>query len=291
MSNHTLLDHIVSQTRQNVELLMSHNKISPSDGRDILLKLPSTGVAGSMIAITQQTQRLSISPAPAQSLMINNNAGLRVSPKLEARAIWDWESEDPNDLSFHAGDIIEIVKETNVDWWTGRIKSGKQGLFPSTYVERLAPRSVSPPPMSFPEFQKTGTSSDSKYGLASEPKYMPPGLPGPPQYSSPQPVQQPYPPPPGPPPGPPTGGYPAPPASGYLSPGPPVGGYPPPSGPLVPPYNSYSGNPPVAQPVPQQPPKKGRFGNLGTMMAQSAAGGLGFGAGAAIGGDIVNSIF
>ncbi|KAG2347696.1 SH3-domain-containing protein [Suillus weaverae] len=279
MSDHALLDHIISQTRQNVELLMFHNRISPSDGRDILLKLPSgAGVAGSMIAITQQTQRLSISPAPAQSV-INNNAGLHVSPKLEARAIWDWASEDPNDLSFHAGDIIEIVKETNVDWWTGRSKAGKQGLFPASYVERLAPRSVSPPPISFPEFPKTRTSLDSKYGLASEPKYMSPGLPGPPQYSSPQSVQQQYPPPPGPP------------AGGYHPPGPPAGGYPPPSGPLGPPYNSYSGNPPVAQPVPQQPPKKGRFGNLGTTMAQAAAGGLGFGAGAAVGGDIVNSIF
>lgn len=92
MSDHTLLDHIVSQTRQNVELLMSHNRISPSDGRDILLKLPSPGVAGSVLAITQQTQRLSISPAPVQSV-INNNASLHVSPKLEARAIWDWTSE------------------------------------------------------------------------------------------------------------------------------------------------------------------------------------------------------
>ncbi|KAG1827682.1 SH3-domain-containing protein [Suillus variegatus] len=277
MSDHILLDHIVSQTRQSIELLISHNRLSPSDGRDILLKLPSTGVAGSMIAITQQTQRLSLSPAPAQS-MINNNIGLHVSPKVEARAIWDWTSEDPNDLSFNAGDIIEIVKETNADWWTGRSKTGKQGLFPATYVERLASRSVSPP-MSFPEFPKTRTSLDSKYGLASEPKYMPPGLPGPPQYSSQQPVVQQYPPPPGPP------------AGGYHPPGPPAGGYPPPSGPPGPPYNPYSGNPPVAQPVPQQPPKKGRFGNLGATMAQSAAGGLGFGAGAAIGGDIVNSIF
>ncbi|KIK41713.1 hypothetical protein CY34DRAFT_84960 [Suillus luteus UH-Slu-Lm8-n1] len=265
MSDHTLLDHIVSQTRQNVELLMSHNRISPSDGRDILLKLPSPGVAGSMLAITQQTQRLSISPAPVQSV-INNNASLHVPPKLEARAIWDWTSEDPNDLSFHAGDIIEIVQETNADWWTGKSK-GKQGLFPATYVERLPPRSVSPPPMSFPEFPKTRTSLDSKYGL--EPKYMSPGLPGPPQYTSPQPVQQQYPPPPGPP-------------GGYHPPGPPAGGYSPPSGPPGPPYNSYSGNPPVAQPIPQQPPKKGRFGNLGTTMAQAAAGGLGFGAGSSV---------
>ncbi|KAG1747149.1 SH3-domain-containing protein [Suillus paluster] len=268
MSDHILLDHIISQTRQNVELLMSHNRISTSDGRDILLKLPSAGVAGSIVSLTQHTQRLSISPAPHQSV-ISNNASLHVAPKAEARAIWDWASEDPNDLSFHTGEIIEIVKETNADWWTGRNKVGKQGLFPSTYVEKLAPRSVSPP--SFPEFPKTRTSVDSKYGLNSEPKYPSSGPLGPPQYSSPpysvpQPVQQQYPPPLGP---------------------PPTGGYPPPG----PPYNSYTGNPPVVQPVPQQPPKKGRFGNLGSTMAQSAAGGLGFGAGAAIGGDIVNSIF
>jgi hypothetical protein len=37
----------------------------------------------------------------------------------------------------------------------------------------------------------------------------------------------------------------------------------PPSGPTYN-NNSYSGGPPVAQPVPQQPPKKGRFGGLGT---------------------------
>ena len=45
-------------------------------------------------------------------------------------------SQDPNDLSFHSGDVIEIISETNPDWWTGKLK-GRQGLFPSNYVERL----------------------------------------------------------------------------------------------------------------------------------------------------------
>jgi len=143
--------------------------------------------------------------------------------------------QDPNDLSFQVGEIVEIVKETNADWWTGRNRAGKEGLFPSSYVEKLAPRSISP--LAFPEFPKTRTSHDLKYGL-TEPKYPPPS--GPPQYSAPQPPQQQYPPPSGPPP-----------ASGYL----------PPSGPS---YNPYPGSPPVAQPIPQQPPKKSRFGGLGT---------------------------
>jgi hypothetical protein len=46
------------------------------------------------------------------------------------------------------------------------------------------------------------------------------------------------------------------------------------------------------QPVPeQQRPQKNKFGGLGQTMAQSAAGGVGFGAGAAIGSGIVGSIF
>lgn len=43
-----------------------------------------------------------------------------------------------------AGDVIDIVEETNEDWWTGRNR-GKQGLFPSNYVLKLAPES-SPQP-------------------------------------------------------------------------------------------------------------------------------------------------
>lgn len=144
--------------------------------------------------------------------------------------------QNPNDLSFHVGEIIEIVEETNLEWWMGRNKAGKKGHFPAAYVERLHPRSVSPS-----TFPRSRPSQDSNYGLPA-PNYSSP--PGPPQYSSPPSVPQPY----------------YPPPHGH----PPVGqgGYIPPP---RPPYNnnSYPGNPPVAQPAPQQPPKNGRFGNLG----------------------------
>ncbi|KZT51040.1 SH3-domain-containing protein [Calocera cornea HHB12733] len=59
----------------------------------------------------------------------------------------------------------------------------------------------------------------------------------------------------------------------------------------APPPQQYA-PPPQPMPVMQQDqPKPSRFGNLGTTMANAAAGGLGFGAGAAIGGDLVNAIF
>jgi len=43
-----------------------------------------------------------------------------------------------------AGDIIDIVEETNADWWTGR-NGGQKGLFPSNYVQKLPPEPSSQP--------------------------------------------------------------------------------------------------------------------------------------------------
>lgn len=42
------------------------------------------------------------------------------------------------DLSFSAGEIIDIIEETNTDWWKGKTPKGDIGLFPSSYVEKLS---------------------------------------------------------------------------------------------------------------------------------------------------------
>jgi len=242
---HTLFAHIFAQTKQNVELLVAHKQISEADGEEILSRLSVNAERrseGSSIAsLTQGTQRLSVSPAP---------------PKVEARAIWDWTSEDPSDLSFEAGEIIEVITETNSDWWTGCSRSGRQGLFPSNYVEKLPPRSSSPifvpePRQSVSSFQTKGSAEQRNSSPALP---MPYPLPhAPPLY---QPALAPQ---------------------NNQSPG----GYYPPAG------------PPTPQPAAQQqgPAKKSKFGGLGQVMAQSAAGGAGFGAGAAIGSGIVSSLF
>lgn len=47
-------------------------------------------------------------------------------------------SKEPNDLTMAVGDVIDVVEETNPDWWTGRNR-GKRGLFPSNYVQKLPP--------------------------------------------------------------------------------------------------------------------------------------------------------
>lgn len=46
--------------------------------------------------------------------------------------------KEPNDLTLSVGDVIDVIEETNADWWTGRSR-GKEGLFPSNYVQKLSP--------------------------------------------------------------------------------------------------------------------------------------------------------
>ncbi|KAL7977979.1 hypothetical protein Chor_004966 [Crotalus horridus] len=52
------------------------------------------------------------------------------------RALYAYDAQDTDELSFNANDIIEIVKEDPSGWWEGRIR-GKEGVFPGNYVEKL----------------------------------------------------------------------------------------------------------------------------------------------------------
>jgi hypothetical protein len=48
----------------------------------------------------------------------------------------DKSRQDAGDLSIEAGDVLDIVEETNKDWWTCRF-NGRQGILPASYVEKI----------------------------------------------------------------------------------------------------------------------------------------------------------
>ena len=56
----------------------------------------------------------------------------------KATALDDYNSEEPGDLHFNAGDIIIVTSQPD-DWWTGyrEADASTSGEFPSTYVELL----------------------------------------------------------------------------------------------------------------------------------------------------------
>jgi len=218
--NAALLAHIVSQIEQNVNFLTSQNYISNSDASAILNRLPNAN----QNEITSRAANLSIASRNIPPPAIPRSTPAPPTTTL-SRALWAYNEngEDPKDLTFAAGDTIEIIEETNADWWTGRV-DGRQGLFPSTYVEKL-PRAVSP--------GNTGATEKKPYkpfGAAYQ------GMDSPPPASQ----------------------------GGVNSLG----------------LQEKEGTHP-----------KERFGQYKNTLAQSAAGGVGFGAGAAIGGGLVRAIF
>uniref|UniRef100_A0A914X526 Uncharacterized protein n=1 Tax=Plectus sambesii TaxID=2011161 RepID=A0A914X526_9BILA len=52
------------------------------------------------------------------------------------RAIYAYDAQDTDEISFNANDQIELLKKDDSGWWLGRIRN-KDGLFPANYVEEM----------------------------------------------------------------------------------------------------------------------------------------------------------
>ncbi|NIG59581.1 GRB2-related adapter protein 2-like [Pontoporia blainvillei] len=50
-----------------------------------------------------------------------------------ARALYDFEALEDDELGFHCGEVVEVLDSSNPSWWTGRLHD-KLGLFPANYV-------------------------------------------------------------------------------------------------------------------------------------------------------------
>jgi len=73
-------------------------------------------------------------PAPANPGRQSPVAPSRIAlPK--AKAVYDFNPAEANELGFRVGDVIMIHKQTG-DWWEGEL-NGKKGLLPSNYVQLL----------------------------------------------------------------------------------------------------------------------------------------------------------
>jgi son of sevenless-like protein len=53
------------------------------------------------------------------------------------RALYDYEADDRTSLSFHEGDIIQVITQLESGWWDGVI-NGVRGWFPSNYCQVIA---------------------------------------------------------------------------------------------------------------------------------------------------------
>ncbi|XP_028569738.2 unconventional myosin-If [Podarcis muralis] len=100
---------------------------TPSDNNMEFLNVPDQGMAG-----TQRKRSISQKPLPAVG---------RPKPQPKAsgprcRALYQYVGQDVDEISFNAGDVIDILMEDPSGWWKGRLH-GREGLFPGNYVQKI----------------------------------------------------------------------------------------------------------------------------------------------------------
>eukprot|EP00918_Siedleckia_nematoides_P043812 GHVU01095737.1.p1 GENE.GHVU01095737.1~~GHVU01095737.1.p1 ORF type:complete len:515 (-),score=51.52 GHVU01095737.1:606-2123(-) len=89
---------------------------------------------------------------PLDSSMINIMTGsptrqpMPDSPDVKLFvALYDYDARTDEDLSFRKGEILEIINDTQGDWWFARSKLTKQeGYIPSNYVARVKSLNAEP---------------------------------------------------------------------------------------------------------------------------------------------------
>ena len=78
--------------------------------------------------------------SPSVAAPLPNAAAPEVPPprrkppqRKEVRALYDYDAQESDELSFKENDIIEMLDDLGTDWWNGKL-NGKTGLVPKTYA-------------------------------------------------------------------------------------------------------------------------------------------------------------
>ena len=70
--------------------------------------------------------------SPRATGMSENPGSRTPSSEMYVRALYDYVADDRTSLSFHQGDIIQVITQLETGWWDGII-NGVRGWFPSNY--------------------------------------------------------------------------------------------------------------------------------------------------------------
>eukprot|EP01102_Stenamoeba_stenopodia_P005724 TRINITY_DN1645_c0_g1_i4.p1 TRINITY_DN1645_c0_g1~~TRINITY_DN1645_c0_g1_i4.p1 ORF type:complete len:547 (+),score=112.75 TRINITY_DN1645_c0_g1_i4:170-1810(+) len=132
--------------------------------------LPSYGSASAMVPTNERTV---VAPG-----------GYDVpAPQNKARALYDYASSDPKELSFAKGDLINILGKDASGWWQGEL-NGAHGLFPSNFVEEIVvtapPRPAKPKGVATPGglgIPSPFVSAHSAASVATQSSYVSPQAP------------------------------------------------------------------------------------------------------------------
>ncbi|XP_072317494.1 myosin IEb [Eucyclogobius newberryi] len=104
--------------------------VSPRQPEDLgFMEVPETGAAG-----MQRRKSKTLKPDPGLN---RPKPSPKPRPRTpQCRALWAYDAQDTDELSFNTDDVIEILSQDSSGWWFGRLRD-KEGMFPGNYVEKI----------------------------------------------------------------------------------------------------------------------------------------------------------
>lgn len=93
-------------------------------------------------SLPQATDLVSADPSSTstttyyQPFAMNGIVGTAPPGAMYVRALYDYEADDRTSLSFHEGDVIQVITQLESGWWDGVI-NGVRGWFPSNYCQTI----------------------------------------------------------------------------------------------------------------------------------------------------------
>ncbi|XP_057689345.1 myosin IEb isoform X3 [Corythoichthys intestinalis] len=93
------------------------------------MNVPEQGAAG-----LQRRRSKEVKPVPGAG---RPKPAPKPKPRSpQCRALYAYDAQDTDELSFNTDDVIEILTEDASGWWFGRLR-GREGMFPGNYVEKI----------------------------------------------------------------------------------------------------------------------------------------------------------
>ncbi|KAK4214542.1 ras guanine nucleotide exchange factor domain-containing protein [Rhypophila decipiens] len=118
-------------TQTPVSVLQGQNTAAPSHNSPY--KRTASQSKPGDFADSNTDRNLQYRSAASTSLM-NGIVGTAPPGAMYVRALYDYEADDRTSLSFHEGDIIQVITQLESGWWDGVI-NGVRGWFPSNYCQ------------------------------------------------------------------------------------------------------------------------------------------------------------
>lgn len=107
-----------------------HRRSNQAPQHDMgFMNVPEQGAAG-----LQRRRSKEVKPLPGAG---RPKPAPKPKPRSpQCRALYAYDAQDTDELSFNADDVIEILTEDPSGWWFGRLR-GREGMFPGNYVEKI----------------------------------------------------------------------------------------------------------------------------------------------------------